>query len=191
MTDQNKKYNLDNDNRASWTKANASAFVKDVEELQGAIKYCAAFAFTEALSKSLDQASMERIQLVKEVVSPFLLDGHTDSRHCVRCHQAYTEKDNHEGACIIRCAGNLHHLTLKADPEQLYYLTECCGRVFKHATSLNHTKLVCIEERHTDNPDLVDFFDLNYGRNAKHGKPVPLGSNNPTVLTCEAKGCGK
>ncbi|KAG8739223.1 hypothetical protein FRC10_005880 [Ceratobasidium sp. 414] len=199
MAEQNKKRKIDGEDRAPWSKATAAAFVKDVEALQEAIQYCDAFAFTETLSESLDQASMDTIQMVKELVTPILLDGNTDNRHCVRCHESYTEQDNHGTACIIQCSGKLHAFALKTTPKQSYYMAECCGRVFKVVDGWNYTNLVCIEERHTDDPDVVKYFDPNRGQKAedvksKDGKPkdaVPLESNNPNVLACAVKGCGK
>ncbi|KAG8708112.1 hypothetical protein FRC08_000098 [Ceratobasidium sp. 394] len=199
MTEENKKRKLDDEGRASWSKAEAAAFVKDVEEIQEAIKYSDPCAFTEKLSGSLDQASMSTIQVVKELVTPILLDGITDDRHCVRCHETYQERDNHGAACIIRCSGTFHHFAVKTISKQSYFPTECCGQVFKNVADWNYTNLACIEDRHTDDPDVVDYFNPDRGLKAeeersKDGKPknaVPLGSNNPKVLACAVKGCAK
>ncbi|KAG8793862.1 hypothetical protein FRC12_001311 [Ceratobasidium sp. 428] len=103
MGEDDKKRRLDDEDEAAWNKAKAEAFVKEVEELQEAIKYADSDTFTESLADSLDEVSTKTVQLVKELVAPILLDGYEDSRHCVRCHEAYTEKDNHASACITLC----------------------------------------------------------------------------------------
>ncbi|KAG8794886.1 hypothetical protein FRC12_020523 [Ceratobasidium sp. 428] len=194
MSEGNKKRKLEDEDDGPWSKAKAEAFVKEVEELQEAIKYCDAWDFTTNLSESLDEASTKTVQLVKELVTPILLDGYTDSRHCVRCHKSYTEKDNHTGACIIRCSGQRHPFTLAATPTVPYLMSECCGRVFKDVKNWKYTKLVCVEERHTTDPDEVIYFDPNRWQNMEDGKPKDaehLGNNNPTVLPCVVKGCNK
>ncbi|KAG9105506.1 hypothetical protein FRC07_009227, partial [Ceratobasidium sp. 392] len=96
------KRKIDEEDHISWNKAKAAAFVKDVEELQRTIESCDAEDFTKRLSDSLDGASTNTVQFVKELVAPILLDGHTNPKHCVQCHSTYLEKDNHSSACVIR-----------------------------------------------------------------------------------------
>ncbi|KAG9118845.1 hypothetical protein FRC07_006439 [Ceratobasidium sp. 392] len=194
MTEENKKRKLDDEELIPWNKAKAEAFVKDVEELQEAIKYADANAFTENLADSLNEASMKTVQLVKELVTPILLDGYDDPRHCARCHESYTERDNHASACIILCSGKLHSFALKMTPMQPYVLMECCGRIFKHLSNWKYSELTCTEERHTDNPDEVLYYDPSRRQGVDDGKPkdaIPLEKNNPNVVACAVKGCGK
>ncbi|KAG8794887.1 hypothetical protein FRC12_020524 [Ceratobasidium sp. 428] len=179
--------------QVSWNKAKAAAFVKEVEELQEAIKYCDSSAFIDGLSDSLDHASMGTVQLVKEIVSPLIFDGYTDSRHCVRCHKEYTEQENDDTACVFRCTGGGHPFTVKGAIKQSYYMMECCGRVFKEVDSWDYSNVICIEARHTDDPDKVKYFNPTREHSVyeESKTAIPLGSNNPKVVTCAIKGCGK
>ncbi|KAG8698019.1 hypothetical protein FRC09_007479 [Ceratobasidium sp. 395] len=194
MGEDSKKRKLEGKDETPWNKAKAEAFVKEVEELQEAIKYADSDTFTESLADSLDEVSTKTVQLVKELLTPILLDGYEDSRHCVRCHEAYTEKDNHASACIILCGSKFHAFALKAAPAQSYVMTDCCGRVFKNIGTWNYSKITCIEARHTDDPNVVLYYDPTRGQRPDDGKPkdaTPLEKNNPNVLACAVKGCGK
>ncbi|KAG8708114.1 hypothetical protein FRC08_000100 [Ceratobasidium sp. 394] len=189
MPGDSKKRKLGDEDRISWTKEKAAAFVKDVAEIQEAIRYCNADAFTDNFANLLGETPMDTVQIVKELISPILLDGNKGVKHCVRCHKTYTEADNHYAACIIHCTGPFQPFSLYTS-FQSYRMANCCGRVFEDVNSWDYTKVVCIKERHTDDPREVIFFDPNR-KHARSKDAAPLGTNNWNVLTCETKGCGK
>ncbi|KAG9078839.1 hypothetical protein FRC06_008142 [Ceratobasidium sp. 370] len=123
MRQGNKKRKLMDEDHTAWNKEMAAAFVKDVEEIQEAIKCCDTDAFAASLAESLDEASMHTIEVVKGLISPILLDEYKDAKHCVRCHKTYTEQENHGSACVIPCASALQPFALRIRPQQPYLMS--------------------------------------------------------------------
>ncbi|QRV97887.1 hypothetical protein RhiJN_25906 [Ceratobasidium sp. AG-Ba] len=131
MPEENKRQSLGNGDPIAWTKSRAATFVKDVEEIQKVLGSCDGSLFAERLSESLEHVSPDAFQTLKSLVSPFLIEGIYDERHCVRCHNTYTEKNNHDDACVVYCSRNRHNFVLNGEEKGNFFLTACCGQVYK------------------------------------------------------------
>lgn len=130
----------------------------------------------KALLAALPNSTDEQLQALSSMLLPVTKEASTQ-KHCVRCHNAFFDTQNHPKACTImhgqfdgerasvgsdRCVATFFCCDLQFDPEQDDYEGE-----------------PCIEEAHTTDPNDVDYYDGDQGE------------GNENVVTCGEKGCSK
>lgn len=123
-------------------------------------------------------ASATDKDVILRLLSP-LADESTTTKHCVRCHQSYSESTNGPRACKIE-----HNYT---DSEQdgrdvdLYWVTlSCCGE--RYNAEYEPKRRFCIEVPHTTGMEGIDYW---------RGEDDDRPRINEQIITCAEKGCKK
>ncbi|RDB24130.1 hypothetical protein Hypma_008665 [Hypsizygus marmoreus] len=114
------------------------------------------------------------------LLAPLASDAKT-SRHCVRCHQEYSENTNDNQACKIKHGMSDADGDLHSDYSDTCMITlYCCGK--QHLKDEMPTEW-CIVASHTTNPEDVMYYDEEEDERDDRG--------NERVVNCEEFGCMK
>ncbi|KAF8600414.1 hypothetical protein BDV93DRAFT_588198 [Ceratobasidium sp. AG-I] len=137
------------------------------------------------LNESLDTAAPEDVQALKRLLEP-LVKAVATPLHCVRCHAAYNESENHNKACSIGHEEIEH--AYKARGGIHFYRATCCSEEFEE----DHIS-PCYVAAHTTNPLEVRYYvdredEDEEADNSDYEGDYP---RNRSVRTCAYERCGE
>ncbi|KAG9125362.1 hypothetical protein FRC07_007885 [Ceratobasidium sp. 392] len=180
MFEVNKKRRLDDEEGFSWSKRKAAAFVNEVGELQTNLRSCHASTLVEGLVDSLEDCQPEAIRMFKDFISP-VLKANTEPRHCVRCHETYTEVENRNDSCVVICGPSAVKTAFYEEAKYRMVKTRCCGRMRRENVT-SESETICYRVRHTANVGNVKYFKDPNRKNPEEG--LKYNGYNPTVVPC-------
>lgn len=147
--------------------------------LQTLLKSSTSQKIQACLLQSLENASVAEQETLSVLLAPLTAEAGV-SRHCVRCHHAYTENENHSHACKIKHNDEGDSERTEIGYEDMTTTLSCCGAVFDSEDGPDTE--YCILAQHTTNSDDVVYYeDGNEGDDGV----------NEHVVSCESRGCSK
>ncbi|KDR74896.1 hypothetical protein GALMADRAFT_1334411 [Galerina marginata CBS 339.88] len=138
------------------------------------------------LIEYLTKASPAQLETLLSVFSPLLSQART-IKHCLRCHQEYSDNENHKAACKIEHNEDGESERTMIGYEDMTTTLLCCGISFEDKDG--HPGTSCIVAFHTTNLEDVEYYcdeddehEDNNGNNGNKG-------TNENVITCLKAEC--
>ncbi|KDR74892.1 hypothetical protein GALMADRAFT_269097 [Galerina marginata CBS 339.88] len=125
------------------------------------------------LLESLTKASPAQLKALSSIFAPLLSQARV-IKHCVRCHQEYSENENNKTACEIEHNEFGEYERTMIGYEEMTTTLLCCGISFEEDDG--HPGTSCILAFHTTYPEEVEYYDEDDG-------------TNENVVTCSEAGC--
>jgi hypothetical protein len=143
--------------------------------LQSLLKSTSPGNLQNALLTALPRMTEDQFKVLSDILSPLAATS-TVPNHCVRCHKAFYENQNHPQACGIK--HNKEPIDEVPDDydEDIFLTLSCCDEIY--AEDDVHPEGFCFVTTHTTNPDEVEYYNSD-------------GEGNENVITCKKKGCSK